>query len=525
MLPESSYLPAIIEQPFDQLSTQLNFPVDQLRLVTCFILAIPLGQIHRLLHNTTVKHIYSIVLGALYAYLVCGPSSVHLWICSTLCYIALRLQPDQPFISTVIGMTYLSASHIYRLYVDYLGWSLDYTMCMMVLIVKTCTLAYNVYDGRQLRKLKPDQTLHRRTDLHQFRVDHSIDYIPSPLQFYSYIFFYAGVLVGPCFEYKDYEQFTSESVFRRDGLKSIPSTVLPSLKCVGRAMLCYIGIYVASVMPVMGYINTPAYTTSKNSFIHKCVYMFVSVTVVRFKYYFAWLMAEAGAVSTGLAYNGKHTDAKSGATAYNWDRVSNVNIVAVETATNFSIITNNWNLGVNNWLKHYVYFRVRSNKSVANLVTKAVSAFWHGFYSGYYLMFGTAWLINEADAVVQTQFSPYFYTLTAGKQKQYHSAVHQYVWIGLTWLWAQSALNYIACAFVLLRARWGIQAWLSIGFVMHIVAVAIVIVGKILTVMNKSSKRKIVTNVGQDTPADVVPEKKYELRSRTTGENGHHKSL
>lgn len=515
-LPDSTYLPYIMSQPFDELSQLLQFPVDQLRLVFCFVLALPLGQIHKNLPTTTSKHIYSIICGICYTYLVCGYSSIHLLLCSTACYITIRVYPQQPIISTIIGMLYLSISHIYRLYVDYLGWSLDYTMCLMVLIVKTSTLAYNVSDGIQLRKIHgTDKKLHKRNDLHEFRVSHSIPYIPSPLQFYSYIYYYAGVLVGPAFEFREYIEYTDMTMFYKDGLNTVPSTIIPSLNCVCRALLCYIGIYLSTIFPVMGYINTVQYTSKSNTFLYKAMYMFVSVTVVRFKYYFAWLMAEAGTISTGLAYNGINKSNHQ----IQWNRVSNVHIIAVETATNFSIITNNWNLGTNNWLKHYIYFRVSNNKSIANLVTKLVSAFWHGFYSGYYLMFGTAWLINEADTIIQTVLSKYFYSISPHHKhhKLYYSTAHQYIWISLTWLWSQCALNYIASAFVLLRARWGIAAWGSIYYSMHIVAITIIILGKFIQLsQNKPDGRKQISTVGKDNSSEVVPqqEHKYELRSK-----------
>jgi hypothetical protein len=44
-------------------------------------------------------------------------------------------------------MAYMSLSHLYRVYVDYLGWSLDFTGPQMILTIKLSSFAYNVYDG------------------------------------------------------------------------------------------------------------------------------------------------------------------------------------------------------------------------------------------------------------------------------------------------------------------------------------------------------------------------------------------
>lgn len=52
-----------------------------------------------------------------------------------------------------------------------------------------------------------------------------------------------------------------------------------------------------------------------------------------------------------------------------------------------------WNSTVQIWLKKYVYLRIFSEEelkrkqTVAQLATNAISAFWHGFYPGYYITF------------------------------------------------------------------------------------------------------------------------------------------
>ena len=59
----------------------------------------------------------------------------------------------------------------------------------------------------------------------------------------------------------------------------------------------------------------------------------------------------------------------------------------------------NWNMGVQRWLRDYVYMRqVRPDGRplwYANIMTYMVSAMWHGFYPGYYLTFFFGGLQNE----------------------------------------------------------------------------------------------------------------------------------
>jgi len=42
-----------------------------------------------------------------------------------------------------------------------------------------------------------------------------------------------------------------------------------------------------------------------------------------------------------------------------WNGAANANSLEVELGTALPSITNNWNMGINNWLKNYVYFRLK----------------------------------------------------------------------------------------------------------------------------------------------------------------------
>lgn len=82
----------------------------------------------------------------------------------------------------------------------------------------------------------------------------------------------------------------------------------------------------------------------------------------------------------GIGFRGY--DEKTGAPL--WDGASNVDIPAFELATSIRDLSKAWNCLTQKWLQHYVYERVPAFKMLA---TYFISAFWHGFYPGYYLMF------------------------------------------------------------------------------------------------------------------------------------------
>ena len=166
---------------------------------------------------------------------------------------------------------------------DYMGWSLDATMILMIWTVKASTFAYNVADGQALNAgLK----LSDRESTHNFRADRALTTLPSLLEYFSYVFFFGGVLVGPCFEAKEYFDFIDGKLMAKHGLKSIPNTILPALKCVLLGALMYGGIFVASLYPMLGVVHTPAF--GNLPFVQKMTYFWISITASRFKYYFAW---------------------------------------------------------------------------------------------------------------------------------------------------------------------------------------------------------------------------------------------
>lgn len=49
----------------------------------------------------------------------------------------------------------------------------------------------------------------------ELRASRAVLALPSPLEFASYVFFFGGVLVGPCFEIKEYLDFTDLTLFKK----------------------------------------------------------------------------------------------------------------------------------------------------------------------------------------------------------------------------------------------------------------------------------------------------------------------
>jgi len=105
-------------------------------------------------------------------------------------------------------------------------------------------------------------------------------------------------------------------------------------------------------------------------------------------------MTDAALIACGLAYK-----AQPGAKGDTWDRIVSVYVWGVEFDPSPPSKMIYWNHGVHLWLKNHVALRMVKKgerlSTAQNMITFGVSAFWHGFYPFYYIMFFMASLFAE----------------------------------------------------------------------------------------------------------------------------------
>ena len=487
-----SHLPTSWGHGLDALAGAIGITQDQARLILSLVSAIPLGLLHKQLPSATVKHAYSFALGLFVSWFVVGNGAFHVLLASVLVYFAAYSLPrrSMPYILSAAVLAYLSCTHIYVLLTNYLGWSMDVSLIQMIFVVKASTFVFNVADGLALNA---GEQLHAKPAIHQFRADRALTVKPSLLEFLSYIWYFGGVLVGPCFEAREYIDFTNLALFRKYGLSGPPHTFVPSLRQVGLALLMYPFVFLHGYYPIRGFVDTKAYAALP--FLSRFAYFWITMTCSRFRYYFAWYLAAAGCVSSGLGLSNVIRPTGSELMAYKceFNRCSNADALAVETATSLPQITNNWNMGVNNWLKHYVYFRVDPpaslqrlipipTKSLANVVTKFASAFWHGFYPAYYLFFLGAFVVNEMDDALRSRLRPLLTGETkeaalsatadgaSAAQEQRGSVstrqrVGSVVYSLIAWFCIFFCMNQLGGAFMLFEASASLRFWSAFNYV------------------------------------------------------------
>lgn len=291
-------------------------------------------------------------------------------------------------------MGHMSVNHIWRQAADSPE-AVDITGAQMVLVMKLSAFCWNVADGQ----LPEDQ-------LSDYQKEHMLKELPSLIDYAGYVLFFPSLFAGPSFDFTDYKQWIDTSMFdvppNIDAAKRPPVRKKRKIPRSGgpaawKAMtgLCWIGLFIG----LSGRYNPSSLTSQsymKKGILHRIWIMYMVSFVARLKYYGVWSLTEGSCILAGLGFNG--VDPVTGKVS--WNRLQNIDPWMVETAQNPRAYLAGWNINTNTWLRNYVYLRVtpRGKKPGfrASLMTFGTSAFWHGFYPGYYLSFVLASFIQNA---------------------------------------------------------------------------------------------------------------------------------
>lgn len=446
-------LNTIIEEKLKEVSIQTGLGIDQLTFLFCQFLAYPLAIIYSFLPNQPIlKHVYGLSIGVWFAWISMRWQILNSFVSSLVVFLLVHvLHPKtSPKVVYLWSMGYLAASHIYRMYTDYMGYTLDFTGPQMLLTLKLTTFAFDYSDGQL-----PEANMKPYAKLMSFKK------LPNLLEFFGYVYFFPGFLAGPAFNYKEYSDFIDGSLFSKAPGGKMPSPLVPFIKTFGTALICSIFV-VLNMKFSLYYCRADDFYS--HDFLYRLFYVWLAGSLSRFPYYFAWKLSEASSILSGIGFSG--VDSKGNP---KWERANNAHIINLELAQNFKSITDSWNIRTDKWLKHYVYERV-SFSPVA--MTFLNSALWHGFYPGYYYSFMTASFIIQVARVIRRSFRPWFLEAD-GETPKPTKKIYDFVSLLVT----SFTLNYIMTPFVLLGFEYGWKLWSSLFFIGHAGAAIIYILG------------------------------------------------
>ncbi|XP_039300216.1 LOW QUALITY PROTEIN: lysophospholipid acyltransferase 2 [Nilaparvata lugens] len=330
---------------------------------------------------------------------------------------------------------------------------------LMVITQKVTSLAFSLHDG--LTRKEEEMTTNQK--------HYAVRNFPTALEYFSYVLHFHTIMAGPALFYKDYidfihgynfklhpasskNQFDSNCNSRKVVLE--PSSTLVAVKKIIISVLC--AALFVSLIPTF-----PIQRAKDDDFVEgktaseQMVYLFVATILVRLKYYHAWVLADAICNLSGIGFNGYDSNGVA-----KWDLVSNVDILQFEFGVTLRDSIEHWNKGTNVWLRMTVYERVPAK--YATLLTYALSAFWHGFYPGYYLTFASGALFTYASRAIRRCIRHYFQ----------EPAVVKAFYDLVTMVATRVVMTYITFSFVLLEFWPSVRLYRSTYCWLHLAALA-----------------------------------------------------
>mmetsp|Transcript_36085 Transcript_36085/g.44163 ORF Transcript_36085/g.44163 Transcript_36085/m.44163 type:complete len:502 (+) Transcript_36085:148-1653(+) len=456
-------VPGFVNTQVEKIAEIAGQDVETTEYLLGMLICYPLGLIMTSLPYGKIRHIFSFILGAFLLQFTLGVQWIHQLITSLVAYAMFLILPAKLAKLAVPGfvMTYVTLGHLHRQFTNYLGWDMDFTGAQMVIVIKLYSLAYNLYDGEVLKAGGDVPKASKKC------APFALSKVPGIIEFLGYTFCFSNVLAGPAYEYKIYaDACDGLLMYDKNGKAKgpIPSNVWPTLKPFLLSFVC-LGLFVAGngAFPILDpsdpQNSTPVVLTEEmlsRPWIKRYLYAWVSLFFIRQKYYFAWKNAEGANNIWYAGFEGFDAEGK----AKGWENANNIDIVAFETAPNLKTLSGGWNKKTANWLARYVY--MRTNGSL--VATYGMSAFWHGFYPGYYMFFLSVPVITMCERLGKKKLSSRF---PPGKWTPW----------GIVCILATSfVVEYMVMPFQLLAWDWGFTYWKSQFFFGHILCVIFFVV-------------------------------------------------
>lgn len=318
-----------------------------------------------------------------------------------------------PWIGFIFLMGHMSLNHIIRQSINNPS-AVDITGAQMVMVMKLTGFCWNVADGREPEK-----------NLSDAQKEKAIKQLPKLLDYAGYVLFFPSLMAGPAFDYVEYKRWIETTMFEVPAgvdpskraptrkKRKIPRSGTPAAVKAAKGLIWILVFLKASSWYYPDILTDDSYMN--HGFLKRVWLLHMVGFTTRTKYYGVWFLTEGSCILSGLGYNG--VDAITGRVS--WNRLKNVDPWGVESAQNTRAYLGSWNINTNNWLRNYMYLRVtpRGKKPGfrASMATFVTSAFWHGFYPGYYLAFVLASFVQtiaKSKPLVSCYFVLWTYSIT-----------------------------------------------------------------------------------------------------------------
>lgn len=324
----------------------MGIPADQLALVGGLLLSVLLSLIMKDIKNTTLRIWMNIVFGSMLQWTLYKEQIIYNWVQTVIVYLICVYAPRKK-----LGRYVIIESGVYLLgiqfkrYLSSVTTSVDITAILMISTTKFITFAYCYQDGAyEVEELNyPQEQASRR-----------ILSLPSLWKYLGYIQFIPTAMIGPTFEYSDYDDYLG----RKGQFAHIPNTLMA---VVGELKKSVFFVTVYLVLDSIFKVDYLVSTEYQNlNFLLQFIYVIVVIVVFKFKYYTGWSLSTLGVKASGIGYQ-KYTN-KKGEEVEDFERIQYANPMAVELDPSFKVKIDSWNICVQVFFRRYLYQRILSQK-------------------------------------------------------------------------------------------------------------------------------------------------------------------
>ncbi|XP_069782954.1 lysophospholipid acyltransferase 7 isoform X4 [Narcine bancroftii] len=465
--------------------------LDELKYIAILTGSIPVGICMKQTGKLSRKIGASLIGFSLVA-ATCGLHSVHSLLCILVTWAIIRFCTKHCYTLTLAWMfSYLLFFRMLSL-LHLASPSPFANAVQLLLTLKMVSLAaeLNPLYMEALRKVPESQAVVEKHLLSEV--------MPRLRDVVSYSYCYLGIMTGPFYRYKIYQDWLQEG-----SLQSIPS-LAPMVKCLRLVPLYGVAFLLLSGVFPLEYTRTAAF--ARAGFPYRLAYTAAIFLVFRLRFYVAWTLAEASCMAAGFgAYpveaqsrpgNGPTIQAQPSSDAPEYDYVTIQNIDPYNTDFCASVKDGMkyWNMTVQWWLANYIYRRAPLQGRLLRIGwTMLVSAFWHGLHPGYYLSFLTIPLCVAAEG-----------SMEKGVRSRL-GAWGRWGYDWLQWFWKMRAYDYMCAGFVLLNLPDTLTYWRGLYFYQHLLALALIGLGYLCTPRTPSQTRPPIHSCDHPLPPSQHP--------------------
>ncbi|CAL1281965.1 unnamed protein product [Larinioides sclopetarius] len=326
--------------------------------------------------------------------------------------------------------------------------NLFFTLCGITIGFYNYGLSWDVYDGQK-----------SEVNLSEEQKETALKRCPSLLEIGGHAYFSCGFLVSSQFPMKRYLNLV-EGKFKEKILNGNPDCVSAGLKRMFQAILIF-SVY------IIGNRFFPEKVFYSHGFEEFPSWKKILIIVICSRLYFCryaavWILSEGSLILTGLTYKGTDKNGKD-----LWDGCIDVKLWQFATTSTIRGIIGSFHCNTNLWIKQYVYKRLKflGNRHISQALTLLFLAVWHGWHSGYYVLFFNEFLCllfeKDFEAFLSTRFPK-------AKEMLLQNALKYPVGI-LIKVYLNVILGYVFLPFMFLTWSRYMQVYRSVYFYGHIV--------------------------------------------------------